>query len=179
MNAQARRLMGKRRSLQLHAERRLKRALAGCKGCVLVHRVVAMMSPEDSWVAKWQRIGEEVSLVQRLRLGQVVAVIPIDFVVIRFLPTRCQHHYIIIIIIIIFTTTLTSVYAPPASSCGCSLTWSWLLPKNECVFLYLPQVTLSQVCTLFQWRADYLQVCYTDLHWPRPRTHHSFCFQTC
>lgn len=121
MNAQARRLMGKRRSLQLHAERRLNRALAGCKGCVLVHRVVAMMSPEDSWVAKWQRIGEEVSLVQRLTPGQVLAVIPIDFVVIRFLPTRCQHHYIIIIIVI-FITTLTSVYAPPASSCGCSLT---------------------------------------------------------
>lgn len=100
MNAQARRLMGKRRSLQLHAERRLKRALAGCKGCVLVHRVVAMMSPEDSWVAKWQRIGEEVSLVQRLRPGQVVAVIPIDFVVIKIFanplstPLYHHHHYL-------------------------------------------------------------------------------------
>lgn len=28
-----------------------------------VFSVVAMMSPEDSWVAKWQRIGENVSLI--------------------------------------------------------------------------------------------------------------------
>lgn len=26
----------------------------------MIHRVVAMMSPEDSWVAKWQRIGKDV-----------------------------------------------------------------------------------------------------------------------
>jgi len=26
--------------------------------CVCVFRVIAMMSPEESWVARWQRIGE-------------------------------------------------------------------------------------------------------------------------
>lgn len=30
-----------------------------------VHSVIAMMSPEDSWVAKWQRIGKDVCLTKR------------------------------------------------------------------------------------------------------------------
>lgn len=76
MSARARRLMGKRRSRRSHDGRWLKRVLAGCKGCILVHRVVAMMSPEDSWVAKWQRIGEEVKSLQTP--GHVAAAFPMD-----------------------------------------------------------------------------------------------------
>ncbi len=36
--------------------------------CLYVHSVIAMMSPEDSWVAKWQRIGKDVCLYLKLHL---------------------------------------------------------------------------------------------------------------
>ena len=68
----------------------LERQLVHVRHCIHTHththRLIAMMSPEDSWVAKWQRLGEYTSNPLKLTPHLAgAAILP------SLLWTICEH----------------------------------------------------------------------------------------